>query len=118
MRSGINRFGAYRYICPDGIGGVAMTKYLLIACAVLGAVCAFLYNGYDNRGKEIARLETANNALQINSERLVKNENEYRIQIKTLKEEIAKDKSGFDWGYNLANNPVRLLVSKECLSCD
>lgn len=89
----------------------AIIGFLALVCVCLN----FRVNALKEQNKQ---LETYNNALLINSERLVKNENEYRIQVKTLKEEIKKDKSGFDWGYNLANNPVRLRVSKECLSCD
>lgn len=95
-----------------------MIKIFGAIVVFLAIACVYLNFRVDVLKKENTRLETYNNALQLNSERLVKNENEYRIQVKTLKEEIAKDKSGFDWGYNLANNPVRLLVSKECLSCD
>lgn len=93
-------------------------KIISAIVVFLAIACVYLNFRVDMLKKENTRLETANNALQLNSERLVKNENEYRIQIKTLQEEIKKDKSGFDWGYNLANNPVRLRVSKECLSCD
>lgn len=93
-------------------------KIISAIIVFLALVCVYLNFRVDVLKKENARLETANNALQLNSERLVKNEQKYRIQVKTLQAEIKQDKSGFDWGYNLANNPVRLLTSKECLSCD
>lgn len=93
-------------------------KIISAIVVFLAIACVYLNFRVNTLKEENTRLETYNNALQLNSERLVKNENEYRIQVKTLKEEIKKDKSGFDWGYNLANNPVRLLTSKECLSCD
>ena len=81
-------------------------------------MCVYLNFRVDALKKENEHLEKINNALQINSERLVKNEQKYRIQVKTLQAEIKQDKSGFDWQYNLSNNPVRIRVSKECLSCD
>ncbi len=81
-------------------------------------MCVYLNFRVDALKEQNERLKTYNKALQLNSERLVKNENEYRIQVKTLQAEIKKDKSGFDWQYNLSNNPVRIRVSKECLSCD
>ena len=95
-----------------------MIKIFSVIVGFLALVCVYLNFRVDALKEQNERLKTYNNALQINSERLVKNENEYRIQVKTLKEEIAKDKSGFDWQYNLSNNPVRIRVSKECLSCD
>lgn len=93
-------------------------KIICVIVVFLAIACVYLNFRVDVLKKENSRLETYNNALQLNSERLVNNEKEYRTQIKTLKEEIAKDKSGFNWHYNLANNPVRIRVSKECLSCN
>ena len=67
-----------------------MTKYLLIACAVLGAMCAFLYSGYDNRGKEIARLETQIKALEMEKEGYKNAQVSSSEIIKSLRLEVAK----------------------------
>lgn len=95
-----------------------MIKAVSCIIITLALLCVYLNYRIDTFKEQNRRLETYNNALKINTERMVKNENEYRIQVKTLQEEIKKDKSGFDWGYNLSHNPVRIRVSEECLSCD
>lgn len=95
-----------------------MLKALVLFMIFSAFMCVYLNFRVDALKEQNERLKTYNKALQLNSERLVKNENEYRIQVKTLQAEIKKDKSGFDWQYNLSNNPVRIRVSKECLSCD
>lgn len=95
-----------------------MIKICGVIFCILAVLCVYLNFRVDALKAQNKRLITYNNALKINSERLVKNENEYRIQVKTLQEEIKKDESGFDWNYNLSRNPVRIRVSKECLSCD
>lgn len=67
-----------------------MTKYLLIACVVLGAACAFLYNGYEGRGKEIARLETQIKALETEKEGYKNAQVSSSEIIKNLRLEVAK----------------------------
>ena len=73
-----------------------MTKYLLIACVFLGAVCAFLYNGYDNRGKEIARLETQIKALETEKEGYKNAQISSSEIIKKLRLAVAADKEPVD----------------------
>lgn len=93
-------------------------KYLLGLVVLMAIWCYYLNYRVDILKEEKNRLETENNSLKINNERIIKNEMEVRKQNESLKSQIAKDKSGFDWYYDLSNNPVRLRVSNECLSCD
>lgn len=93
-------------------------KYLLIFSALISVWCYYLNYRIDILKEEKNRLETENKSLKINNERIIKNEMEVRKQNESLKSQIAKDRSGFDWYYDLSDNPVRLRVSNECLSCD
>lgn len=93
-------------------------KYILGLVVLMAIWCYYLNYRADILKEEKNRLETENNSLKINNERIIKNEMEVRKQNESLKSQIAKDKSGFDWYYDLSDNPVRLRVSNECLSCD
>lgn len=46
MRTGVNRFGAYRHICPDGFGGALMTELKKWASCLLliTALCLACYH--------------------------------------------------------------------------
>lgn len=92
-------------------------RYVVIAFTILCCVCVYLNKRVDILKKENERLEDEKNALILNNERIVKNEVEVRKQNESLRKQISEDKSGFDWYYDLSNNPVRVRVSNECLSC-
>lgn len=93
-------------------------KILSIVICILSLYAYFLTKEVIERGKNIDTLEREKKELINDRERLVKNEVAVRKQNALLEEEIKKDKSGFDWHYNLTDNPVRLWVSEECLSCN
>lgn len=92
---------------------------IVLGLAVIMAIWFYYLNWrVDNLLEENKRMAIEINSLKTNNERIVKNEMEVRRQNESLKKQVAEDKSGFDWYYDLSGNPVRLRMSNECLSCD
>lgn len=98
-----------------------MTKFLSYAAACLLIVIYILSTLYIERGRKIEALETQKNALSGNVQYLEKEiakrdekamDADKRMQALERAAEKAKDKSGFDWNYNIAGDPVILELKK------
>lgn len=87
-------------------------KTLAIICVILGVCVYFFSSGYFARGKQIDALEGKINSLELNIERITKNEMEVRKQNEQLKQAAKEDKSGFDWHRDISNSPVVVQLRK------
>lgn len=92
-----------------------MTKFLSYLFVFLSVVIFILFNLYTERGNEIEALETKLNAYKGKSTFLegeIARRNEKALAADKLKQEnnkqIDKDKTGFNWNYDLSANPVLL----------
>ena len=92
-----------------------MTKLLSYLAAFLLLVVYILSTLYIERGNKITVLETQKNALNGNINYLeaeIEKRNEKALATDNLKKEnnkqIDKDKTGFNWNYDLSVNPVLL----------
>ena len=92
-----------------------MTKLLSYLAAFLLLVVYILSTLYIERGNKITVLETQKNALMGKTSFLeaeIEKRNEKALDTDKLKKEnnkqIDKDKTGFNWDYDLCDNPVLL----------
>lgn len=92
-----------------------MIKFLSYFAAFLLVVVYILSSLYIERGHKITALETQKNALSGNVKYLeaeIAKRNEKALAADKLKKEnnkqIDKDKTGFNWNYDLSVNPVLL----------
>lgn len=83
-----------------------MNKLLFVVCFFLILVIYLLYQ--DNLyQKEQKAIYSSNNQLLIKKIKEVYNDKmETDRKIQELRDEAKKDKSSFDWNYNIANSPV------------
>lgn len=94
-----------------------MTKYMIALCVFL-AVCVSLALWRVNYlTKQNTQLETEKNGLTMELKR--RNENVLALseRNKELEQAVAIDKTGFDWSYNIVNNPVIERLREQCKSC-
>jgi len=87
-----------------------ITTFLAVFFGVLVVVLLIMYK---SQGKELTHVRADNTALQANNNLLVKKlekEHNDKLEFSKRAEEIEKaiqaDSSGFNWNYNLADNPV------------
>jgi hypothetical protein len=83
-----------------------MNKILFLICLFCTGIAYLLYQ--DNLyQKEQKAIYSSNNQLLIKKIKEVYNDKmETDRKIKELRDEAKKDKSSFDWNYNIANSPV------------
>lgn len=92
-------------------------KYLILIILGLSACLYIAVNGYINRGVVIEEQEAKIEVLMSDIQRRDKNDVVKQERKEATQKAIKKDKSGFDWNYNIGDSSVIKLLQKQCESC-
>lgn len=92
-------------------------KYLIFIILGLSACLYIAVNGYINRGVVIQEQEARIEVLMSDIKRRDNNDIVKQERKEATQEAIKKDKSGFDWNYNISSSSVIKLLQKQCQSC-
>ena len=92
-------------------------KYMMGICVILVILVVLSAWRINYLLEKNNALETEKNGLTLELKR--RNENVVALseRNKELEQAVAIDKTGFDWSYNIANNPVIGRLREQCKSC-
>ena len=92
-------------------------KYMMGICVILVILVVLSAWRINYLLEKNNALETEKNGLTLELKR--RNENVLALseRNKELEQAVAIDKTGFDWSYNIANNPVIERLREQCKSC-
>jgi len=87
-------------------------------CWVVALFCLMLSIMYNNyQSKKIERIEKDKEALIINLEKRNNDILAISKRNKELEASAKSDTSGFDWGFDISDNPVVKRLQEQCSSC-
>lgn len=92
-------------------------KYILGLAVIMAIWCYYLNYRIDVLKEKNNALESEKNALLSDIQRRDKNDLEKSERQKQSKELVEKDKSGFNWSYDISGSPLVLQLRKDCKSC-
>ncbi len=92
-------------------------KYIIGICVILAFLVVLSAWRINYLLEKNNALETEKNGLTMELKR--RNENVLALseRNKELEQAVAIDKTGFDWSYNIADNPVIGRLREQCKSC-